>query len=218
MLTLALTHRSYVAEHPDNEPNERLEFLGDSVLGLTVTDYIYKAYPDLAEGKLAKLRAAVVNASSLAVLSRSLGVGKLMRLGRGEHLSGGRKKESILADAFEAILGAVYVDGGWEPARRLVLEHTREMIEAAAENPGKRDYKTQLQELAAGLGLGTPSYQIESSGPDHDKRFNAVVVIDGHERGEGTGTSKKRAEQIAARSAYATVRAQAGEPENHAET
>ena len=186
------------------------------MLGLTVTDHIYNTYPDLAEGKLAKLRAAVVNASALAGLSHNLGVGKLMRLGRGEHLSGGRKKESILADGFEALLGAVYIDGGWEPARQLVLAHTRPLIEVAAENPGKRDYKTQLQELAAGLGLGTPQYSITSTGPDHDKRFNAVVHIDGHERGEGAGTSKKRAEQIAACSAYTTVRAQAGEPENHA--
>ncbi|MDH3683530.1 MAG: ribonuclease III [Acidimicrobiia bacterium] len=205
LLTLALTHRSYCAEHPVNEPNERLEFLGDSVLGLVVTDHIYQSYPDLPEGQLAKLRASVVNTATLAELGRAMDVGPLLRLGKGEDQSGGREKESILADALEALFGAVYVDGGWLEAQRVVLHHTLPAIIEAAEQPGRKDYKTQLQELTARLALGTPVYQIDGSGPDHDKRFTAVTIIDGIPRGHGAGTSKKRAEQVAARSAYTAV-------------
>lgn len=205
LLTLALTHRSFCAEHPSNSPNERLEFLGDSVLGLVVTDHIYRNYPELPEGQLAKLRASVVNTATLADLGRRLRVGPLLRLGKGEDQSGGRDKESILADALEALFGAVYVDGGWDAAQSVILTLTAEAILEAAEQPGKKDYKTQLQELTARLALGTPVYQIDGSGPDHDKRFTAVTLIDGVPRGHGAGTSKKRAEQVAARSAYTAV-------------
>lgn len=205
LLTLALTHRSFCAEHPSNSPNERLEFLGDSVLGLVVTDHIYLNYPELPEGQLAKLRASVVNTATLAELGRRLRVGPLLRLGKGEDQSGGRDKESILADALEALFGAVYVDGGWDAAQSVILTLTAEAILEAAEQPGKKDYKTQLQELTARLALGTPVYQIDGSGPDHDKRFTAVTLIDGVPRGHGAGTSKKRAEQVAARSAYSAV-------------
>ncbi len=205
LLTLALTHRSFCAEHPSNSPNERLEFLGDSVLGLVVTDHIYRNYPELPEGQLAKLRASVVNTATLAELGRRLRVGPLLRLGKGEDQSGGRDKESILADALEALFGAVYVDGGWDAAQSVILTLTAEAILEAAEQPGKKDYKTQLQELTARLALGTPVYQIDGSGPDHDKRFTAVTLIDGVPRGHGAGTSKKRAEQVAARSAYSAV-------------
>ncbi|MFV0260705.1 MAG: ribonuclease III [Acidimicrobiales bacterium] len=210
-LQLALTHRSFCAEHPDNQPNERLEFLGDSVLGLVVTDHIYRTYPDLPEGQLAKLRASVVNTATLAELGRRLEVGALLRLGKGEDQSGGRDKESILADAMEAIFGAVYVDGGFERARAVILTLTDDAIREAAEQPGRKDYKTQLQELTARLALGTPVYQIDGSGPDHDKRFTAVTIIDGVPRGHGAGTSKKRAEQVAARSAYTAVLSAAAE-------
>lgn len=205
LLTLALTHRSYCAENPTNQPNERLEFLGDSVLGLVVTDHIYKTYDKLPEGQLAKLRASVVNTATLADLGRELDVGRLLRLGKGEDQSGGRDKESILADAVEAVFGAVYVDGGWIRAQTVILSHTNPAIVDAAEQPGRKDYKTQLQELTARLSLGTPVYQIDGSGPDHDKRFTAVTIIDGKPRGHGAGTSKKRAEQVAARSAYSAV-------------
>lgn len=205
MLTLALTHRSYCAENPSTLSNERLEFLGDSVLGLVVTDHIYASYPELPEGQLAKLRASVVNTITLAELAMSLGVGKLLRLGKGEDQSGGREKESILADALEAILGSVYVDGGWPAARKVILDLTLDSIIEAAEQPGRKDYKTQLQELTARLSLGTPVYEISGSGPDHDKRFTAITIVDGVARGHGAGTSKKRAEQVAARSAYAAV-------------
>jgi ribonuclease III len=186
-------------------PNERLEFLGDSVLGLVVTDHIYETYPDLPEGQLAKLRASVVNTATLADVGHRLAVGPLLRLGKGEDQSGGREKESILADALEALFGAVYVDGGWDSAQHVILSLTSEAILDAAEQPGRKDYKTQLQELTARLALGTPVYQIDGSGPDHDKRFTAVTIIDGIPRGHGAGTSKKRAEQVAARSAYSAV-------------
>lgn len=176
------------------------------MLGLVVTDHIYRTYAELPEGQLAKLRASVVNTTTLAELGSNLDVGPLLRLGKGEDQSGGRQKESILADALEALFGAVYVDGGWMRAQDVILAHTHSAILDAAEQPGRKDYKTQLQELTARLSLGTPVYQIDGSGPDHDKRFTAVTVIDGVPRGHGAGTSKKRAEQVAARSAYTAVR------------
>jgi ribonuclease-3 len=213
LLTLALTHRSYCAENPTTASNERLEFLGDSVLGLVVTDHIYSSYTKLPEGQLAKLRASVVNTATLAELAGDLGVGALLRLGKGEDQSGGRAKESILADALEALFGAVYVDGGWQPARRVILDLTHDAILDAAEKPGRKDYKTQLQELTARLALGTPVYEISGTGPDHDKRFTAITIVDGVARGHGAGTSKKRAEQVAARSAFAAVLTLVGEEE-----
>ena len=175
------------------------------MLGLVVTDHIYRTYNELPEGQLAKLRASVVNTATLAELSRRIGLGPLLRLGKGEDQSGGRDKESILADALEALLGAVYVDGGFEQAKAVILAHTDDAIVEAAAQPGRRDYKTQLQELTARLALGSPVYEIDGSGPDHDKRFTAVTYIDGVPRGHGAGTSKKRAEQVAARSAYSAV-------------
>lgn len=175
------------------------------MLGLVVTDHIYGAYPELPEGQLAKLRASVVNTATLAELAKGLGVGLLLLLGKGEDQSGGREKESILADALEALFGAVYVDGGADAARRVVLELCGEAIIEAAAQPGRKDYKTQLQELTARLSLGTPIYEISGSGPDHDKRFTAITIVDGVARGHGDGTSKKRAEQVAARSAYSAV-------------
>lgn len=182
-----------------------MEFLGDSVLGLVVTDHIYSSYAELPEGQLAKLRASVVNTVTLAELGQHLDIGPLLRLGKGEDQSGGRKKESILADALEAVFGAVYVDGGWHAARQIILDLAHDAIVEAAEQPGRKDYKTQLQELTAKMSLGTPIYEISGSGPDHDKRFNAITIVDGVARGHGAGTSKKRAEQVAARSAYAEV-------------
>jgi ribonuclease-3 len=214
LLTLALTHRSFCAENPATASNERLEFLGDSVLGLVVTDYIYSSYAKLPEGQLAKLRASVVNTVTLAELGLAIGVGDLLRLGKGEDQSGGRAKESILADALEALFGAVYVDGGWPAARKVILALTHDAIVEAAEKPGRKDYKTQLQELTARLSLGTPVYEISGSGPDHDKRFTAITIVDGVARGHGAGTSKKRAEQVAARSAYAAVLTLVGKGES----
>ena len=202
LLTLALTHRSWCAEHAGEESNERLEFLGDSVLGLAVTDHLMSELPHAPEGHLAKVRATVVSAPTLARIAQQLGLGEDLRLGRGELLSGGQAKQSILADAFEAVLGAVYLDAGWETARRLVLRLLVEHIEEAAAGPGGHDYKTRLQELVARRFDGAPSYTLDETGPDHDKRFFATVHVRGEAMGSGEGTSKKQAEQDAARRAW----------------
>ena len=206
----ALTHRSWCAEHPGDESNERLEFLGDAVLGVVVTDHLFSAFPDLPEGQLAKARAAVVSSTTLAEVGRELGVGLDLRLGKGEDASGGREKASILADAVEAVLGAMYLDGGVEPVRRLVLEQLSQRIDRAAERPGDKDYKTRLQEVAAHDGFTPPVYALTESGPDHHKRFHATVAVGGERLGAGTGTSKKEAEQQAARAAYERRSAQDG--------
>jgi ribonuclease-3 len=209
-LVHALTHRSWCAEHPGDESNERLEFLGDAVLGVVVTDHLFSAFPDLPEGQLAKARAAVVSSTTLAEVGRELGVGLDLRLGKGEDASGGREKASILADAVEAVLGAMYLDGGVEPVRRLVLEQLSQRIDQAAERPGDKDYKTRLQEVAAHDGFTPPVYALTESGPDHHKRFHATVAVGGERLGAGTGTSKKEAEQKAARAAYERRSAQDG--------
>jgi ribonuclease-3 len=197
LIRLALTHRSWCAEHPDDGSNERLEFLGDAVLGLIVTDALFDQYPDRPEGELAKTRAAVVSAVTLAEIAGNLELGEHLRLGKGELASGGRDKASILADAVEALIGAVYLDGGMGPARRLVLQEFGQRIEVAAEVPGLLDHKTRLQELAARVGKSAPEYEIDESGPDHDKRFRARVSV-GDIGGVGEGSTKKEAEQRAA--------------------
>lgn len=201
-LVRALSHRSYCSEHPDRRSNERLEFLGDSVLGLVVTDHIFSEYPELPEGELAKVRAVIVSATTLADVASGLDLGDYLYLGRGEEQSGGREKSSILADAMEAVIGAVYIDGGWEPARDLVLTLLGERIAEGAKGPGIHDYKTRLQELAAQTLDVVPRYVVESEGPDHAKEFRATVYLLGEARGVGEGTSKKQAEQIAAAEAW----------------
>ncbi|MDH3704640.1 MAG: ribonuclease III [Acidimicrobiia bacterium] len=203
LLTLALTHRSWCAEHTGDQPNERLEFLGDAVLGVAVTHELYRRYPDRAEGELAKMRAAIVNAATLAEVAESLDLGSGLRLGRGEHDSGGRDKASILADAMEAVIGAVHLDGGVERAIDFVLEIMGDRIAtSAAAGPGSQDFKTRLQELVASEGLSPPRYELREAGPDHDKRFTATVYIAGAPRGRGGGSSKKQAEQAAAENAW----------------
>jgi ribonuclease-3 len=202
LLLLALTHRSWCAEHEGYESNERLEFLGDSVLGLVVTDHLYARYPALAEGELAKVRAAVVSAPALADVASQLDLGVGLRLGRGEEASGGRAKASILADALEAVLGAIYLDGGWEPARALVLERFGSRVAEAASGPGTEDYTTRLQELVAQRGARPPEYVVVEEGPDHEKLFHATVAVAGLTQGEGEGRSKKQAQQAAARQAW----------------
>ncbi len=208
LLELALTHRSWCAEHPGNDSNERLEFLGDAVLSLVVTDYVYRTYPALREGHLAKLRADVVSAPTLADAARRLGIGSALRLGRGEVFSAGHEKTSILADSFEALVGAVYLDGGWSAAEDFVVTHLGERIGSAATGPGAEDFKTRVQELVARLGYRALTYEIHAEGPDHEKRFTARLVVDGVERGEGRGTSKKQAEQAAARQAWSALTAE----------
>ena len=201
-LDAALVHRSYCAEHPDALSNERLEFLGDAVLGLAVTDHVYETYPELPEGELAKLRASVVNAEVLAEVAASVAVGPALALGKGEDASGGRSKPSILADAMEAVIAAVYLDGGWDAARALVLRLLGDRIEEGAEGPGGSDFKTRLQEYATRQFDQLPRYQVRAEGPDHSKRFFATVTLRGTQYGEGQGRSKKQAEQGAARAAW----------------
>jgi ribonuclease III len=205
LLERALTHRSYAYEHGGLPTNERLEFLGDAVLGLAVTDTLYRAHPDLAEGQLAKLRASVVNTRALAGVARELGLGRWLRLGRGEETTGGRDKNSILADTTEALLGAVYLDRGVDAAVALVQRLFGPLMHAAAQDGAALDWKTALQELSATRSLGVPDYRLVESGPDHEKSFTAVVHVGGEARGEGDGRSKKEAEQRAAEAAFGAL-------------
>ncbi len=206
LLERALTHRSYAYENGGLPTNERLEFLGDSVLGVIITETLYLAYPDLPEGQLAKLRAAVVNMRALADVSRALGLGEFIRLGRGEESTGGRDKSSILADGLEALIGAVYLDGGLVAATDLVHRLFDELIEHAARLGAGLDWKTSLQELTAAQLLGIPYYEVSESGPDHEKTFVAAVRLGGAVFGVGTGRSKKEAEQEAAEEAWNRIR------------
>jgi ribonuclease-3 len=206
----ALTHRSYAYENGGLPTNERLEFLGDSVLGLVVTDTLYRTHPDLPEGQLAKLRAAVVNAKALAGIGRSLGVGEHLLLGRGEETTGGRDKSSIVADTVEALIGAVYLDRGLEEATALVHRLFDPLIEESAALGAGLDWKTSLQELCAAGGLGVPEYVVDESGPDHQKSFRARVRVGGELYGDGRGRSKKEAEQQAASTAYQELASAAG--------
>ncbi len=202
LLRQALTHRSYAFEAGGIPHNERLEFLGDAVLGLVVADEIYAALPDAAEGRLAKIRAAAVNTASLARLARGAGVGAAVRLGVGEEQSGGRNKESILADTLEALLGAVYLDQGMDMAAEVIRRLCGPLLEDLVARRDSLDHKTSLQELtAAELGV-LPLYDVSERGPDHAKEFTAEVRVDGERLGAGTGRSKKEAEQAAAAVAY----------------
>ncbi len=206
LLQHALAHRSWCGEQDGGAPsNERLEFLGDAVLGLVVAGYTYERFPEFAEGKLAKVRSAVVNARVLAEVAARLGVGEVLLLGRGEEGSGGRTKASILADAFEAVLGAVYLDAGWEAAQALVVRELGEAIERAGEEPDDFDHKSRLQEKAVRDGDGTPRYVVVGSGPDHDRAYVAEVFLGGRLWGTGIGRSKKDAEQQAARAAWEEI-------------
>jgi len=209
-LELALTHRSFAYENGGLPTNERLEFLGDSVLGLVVTDLLYTSHPELSEGKLAKLRAAVVNARALAEVGRTLGLGPYLRLGRGEEATGGREKSSILADTVEALLGVVYLEHGFTVAGEVVHALFGPLLDEAITMGAGLDWKTSLQELAASLDLGVPEYVIGQSGPDHEKRFTAQVRVANQLHGRGEGRSKKEAEQQAAETAWLQIREQVG--------
>ncbi|TFV45475.1 ribonuclease III [Blastococcus sp. TF02A_35] len=205
LLSLALTHRSFAYENGGLPTNERLEFLGDSVLGLVVTDELYRSQPDLPEGQLAKLRASVVNMTSLARVARRLGEGGLgahLLLGRGEETTGGREKDSILADALEALIGAIHLGCGLDTASAIVHRLFDPLLVEAATRGAGLDWKTSLQELGAAAGLGAPVYQVVDEGPDHAKTFTAEVLLAGVVRGSGSGRTKKAAEQEAAEAAW----------------
>jgi ribonuclease-3 len=202
LLERALTHRSYAYENGGLPTNERLEFLGDSVLGVIVTDALFTQHPDLPEGSLAKLRASVVSTRALAGVAKDLGLGRWLRLGKGEEVTGGREKPSILADTMEALIGAVYLEQGIEGATRLVRALFDPLMVAAAADGAAQDWKTALQELTAARGLGVPDYTIAESGPDHAKSFVATALVGGAAFGEGSGSSKKEAEQQAAEGAF----------------
>jgi ribonuclease-3 len=207
LLQLALTHRSFAYEAGGLPTNERLEFLGDSVLGVIVTDALYRRHPDLSEGRLARLRSAVVNARALASVARTLDLGDYLRLGRGEESTGGRDKSSILADALEALIGAVYLDCPFAVTSGLVLRLFDPLMDAAVGLGAGLDWKTSLQELCATLQLGVPDYTVDESGPDHEKSFVARARVAQEVYAEGLGTSKKEAEQHAAEAAWRAVRA-----------
>jgi ribonuclease-3 len=217
LLERALTHRSFAYENGNLPTNERLEFLGDAVLSLVVTDALYSRHPDLAEGRLAKLRAAVVNMRALAHVARALGVGDHILLGKGEEGSGGRDKSSILADTLEALIGAVYVEHGVDAATAFVHRLVDPLLTSSAALGAGLDWKTSLQELTAELTLGVPEYRVGEEGPDHAKTFHADVLVQGTAWGSGSGRSKKEAEQGAAAAAFAALKATlpqdgAGEP------
>ena len=206
----ALSHRSYCAEWGGRPSNERLELLGDAVLGLVVADHLYRAFPDLSEGDLARLRASVVSTEALAPVAAELGVGEAVLLGKGEETSGGRSKDSILADCLEAIIAAVYLSLGLAAATRLVVGLLEDPIEAIAEGR-LGDPKNWLQELAAQLNFDFPSYTVTDKGPDHAKVFFAEVTVGGEILGRGTGTSKKIAERVAATAALEIIEARPGD-------
>lgn len=214
LLEKALTHRSFAYENGGLPTNERLEFLGDSVLGLVVTTTLFHEHPDLPEGRLAKLRASVVNSRALAEVARRLGaqgLGPYLFLGRGEETTGGRDKESILADTLEAILGAVYLQYGLEVAGQVVRHLFGSLMAQAARLGAGLDWKTSLQELTATRGLGVPDYQVDQTGPDHAKTFTAWAVVAGSRHRGGQGRTKKEAEQKAAEAAFEALTAQAAE-------
>ncbi|MGH8860370.1 MAG: ribonuclease III [Jatrophihabitantaceae bacterium] len=210
LLRRALTHRSYAYEHGGLPHNERLEFLGDSVLGIVVTDTLYRAHPDLPEGRLAKLRASVVNMRALAGIARDIGphgLGEFLYLGRGEESTGGRGKASILADALEALLGAIYYEHGLPVSARIIHILFDTLMHDVAESGAGLDWKTSLQELTAERGLGVPDYEMTSTGPDHEKTFTAAASVAGETFASSTGRSKKEAEQAAAETAFRAIAA-----------
>ena len=202
LLELAFTHRSFAYEAGLTATNERLEFLGDSVLGMIVTEELYRKYPDLDESRLSPLRSGIVNMRALADIARTLDLGKYIRLGKGEEVTNGRDKNSLLADAFEALIGAVYISCGFEKTSQCLLRLVGPTLTNAMAMGAGLDGKTALQELVASLGKATLEYQVTESGPDHDKSFEAIAIVGGESVATGSGKSKREAEQAAARSAF----------------
>ncbi len=205
LLRLALTHRSVTSDDPGRSNNERLEFLGDAVLQLAVTTYLYSSFPGMAEGMMAKVRAAVVSGPALSEAAREISLGDQVEVALAEERSGGREKDSIIADAMEAVIGAVYLDGGLDAATDVVLRLVGERIADKVKRPGLKDYKPRLQEVLAKDGR-LPVYTTVGSGPDHERSFVSSVAVDGLRLGEGEGRSKKEAEQAAAEQAIEALR------------
>ena len=201
LLRQAVTHRSFSFEHGGLPTNERLEFLGDAVLGLVVTDALYRRHPDRPEGRLAKNRSGVVSAAALADVAADLDLGEVLLLGRGEELTGGRQKPSILADTLEAVIGAVHLEHGSAVAAVVVLRLVGSRLDSPQAHRAGTDFKTDLQERCAAAGLGAPGYEVVGSGPDHARRYEAAVIVGGAVLGRGSGPSKKQAEQQAAEQA-----------------
>jgi ribonuclease-3 len=198
LLKLAMTHRSYSYEHGNIPNNERLEFLGDSVLGFVVTSHIYETLTDLPEGEMTKVKNAVVSARALAVVAADLGLGEFLLLGKGELATDGRNKPNLLADAFEAILGAAYMSNGFDAARALVEKFVFPLLDNPDEIRANSDPKTTLQERIQALGRGTPTYKTRFEGPDHDREYFSILLINGEEISHGEGRTKKNAETAAA--------------------
>ena len=205
-LRLALTHRSFANEHGHLPNNERLEFLGDAVLGLSIAARLYEKYPTRPESDISKMRASIVSRFGLADIAREMGLGAFILLGKGEANSNGRDKDSILADTTEALFGAIYLQHGFETARRVILALFAEMVDAAVSTRNHMDWKTSLQELCAERKLPTPEYSATSTGPEHNQVFTAQVHVDGQLLGEGVGPNKKQAEQQAAEKATLIIR------------
>ena len=212
LLELAFTHRSFAYESEIKETNERLEFLGDSVLGLIVTEELYKRYPDFDESRLSPLRSGVVNMRALADIARELDLGSYIRLGKGEEVTGGRDKNSLLADALEALIGAIYLQFGFDICTQIVRRLIASTMDAAVARGAGLDGKTALQELVAALNKGVPEYIVSEEGPDHDKNFTAVAMVAGVAISEGVGKRKREAEQIAARTAYESLKIELPQP------
>lgn len=208
LLTLALTHRSYAYEHGGLPTNERLELLGDAVLGLVIVEELFRRHPENSEGDLAKLRNSIVNSQALAGVARDLtedGLGEYLLLGRGEINTGGHAKASILADTLESLIGAIYLQHGLTGARGVILRLFADLLETAPTLGAALEWKSSLQELTSARGLGVPRYEVSADGPDHDRRFTAVVFVGGEPCGEGAGKSKKAAETDAAAQAWTAL-------------
>lgn len=212
LLVLALTHRSFANEMGGLPHNERLEFLGDSVLSIVVTDFLYRHHSDSPESELAKMRAATVSQTPLAEVARRLHLGEYILLGVGEAKSGGRDKDSILSDTLEALIGATYLSAGLEATTQVLLHHLRFLLEAAEERSVTVDWKTRLYEYVAEAGLGSVEYVDTGFGPDHARRFTAQAIVDGQVLGEATESSKRHAENAAARAALISLVGPSADP------
>lgn len=209
LLQLAFTHRSFAYENGGVPTNERLEFLGDSVLGLIITEELYMRFPDFDESKLSPIRSGIVNTRALASIARELKIGEHLRIGKGEESTGGREKNSILADALEALVGAVYLQYGYQATSEIILNWFEASIAEASTAGATLDAKTALQEIAAAKNLTGPEYEIGESGPDHNKSFTAIAILGGEKFPMGGGKSKREAEQVAAKLAYEIISARA---------